>query len=486
MTFLGDEGRDVLIAKGILEGHFTLLGPRASAADFYLGPIYYYMMAPFLWLFKLDPVGPAIMVALVGIATVFLVYFVGKRLLNERAGLFAAALYAVSPLVITYSHSSWNPNVLPFFSILIVYLLYQAVTLTNRQWRYFGAIGFFLGIALQLHYLTLFLGAFVLIYTMIGLWQKHKITLFRPILKSYLFMFLGFIVGFSPFLAFEMRHGFANTKAIMSFVLGGTVDKMHPTNSTYFSTVSDVFFRLFAKLVFYFPDAQIQFPFLTPPVLGFLAVAIAFVSLSSLLVIRDKRAKWLLFLWFLIPLLLFGLYKKAIYEYYFAIFFPLPFLLVGNFLSQLCEIKQKKWRLPAIMLGSFLFIALLAINFSGNPFRKGPNYQKDQMKTIAEFVLSKTDNRPFNFALISGGNSDHAYRYFFEILNQKPVGIENTINDPHRNSVTKQLLVICEDPNCEPLGNSLFEVAGFGRASISAEWNVSVVKVYRLVPYVTH
>src|SRR3981081_4139671 len=69
MTFLGDEGRDVLIAKGILEGHLTLLGPRSSAGDFFMGPIYYYMMAPFLWLWHLDPVGPAIMVALVGVAT---------------------------------------------------------------------------------------------------------------------------------------------------------------------------------------------------------------------------------------------------------------------------------------------------------------------------------------------------------------------------------------------------------------------------------
>jgi hypothetical protein len=31
MTFLGDEGRDVLVVKGILEGDLTFLGPRASA-----------------------------------------------------------------------------------------------------------------------------------------------------------------------------------------------------------------------------------------------------------------------------------------------------------------------------------------------------------------------------------------------------------------------------------------------------------------------
>jgi 4-amino-4-deoxy-L-arabinose transferase-like glycosyltransferase len=126
MTFLGDEGRDVLVAKGILEGDFTLLGPRASAGDFFLGPAYYYMMAPWLWLFRYDPVGPAVMVALFGVATVFLIYLAGKKWFNERAGLIAAALYSVAPVIVTYSHSSWNPNVVPFFSLLTIYLLYLA------------------------------------------------------------------------------------------------------------------------------------------------------------------------------------------------------------------------------------------------------------------------------------------------------------------------------------------------------------------------
>src|SRR5947209_19931183 len=70
MTFLGDEGRDVLVAYNILHGHFTLLGPTASVGGFYFGPIYYYFMAPALFLANYNPVGPAIMVALFGIATV--------------------------------------------------------------------------------------------------------------------------------------------------------------------------------------------------------------------------------------------------------------------------------------------------------------------------------------------------------------------------------------------------------------------------------
>lgn len=105
------------------------------------------------------------------------------------------------------------------------------------------------------------------------------------------------------------------------------------------------------------------------------------------------------------------------------------------------------------------------------------------MKTIAEFVMTKTDAKPFNFAITSGGNSDHAYRYFFTLWNHPPVIIQDPQHDPQRNTVTDQLFVVCESVPCEPLGNSLWEIAGFGRAEIVGKWKVSVVEVYKLVHY---
>src|SRR3990172_10797696 len=75
LTFLGDEGRDVLVVKRMLiDGKFTLLGPITSVGSLYMGPVYYYMMAPFLFAWHFDPVGPAIMVALFSIATILLIY----------------------------------------------------------------------------------------------------------------------------------------------------------------------------------------------------------------------------------------------------------------------------------------------------------------------------------------------------------------------------------------------------------------------------
>jgi hypothetical protein len=105
------------------------------------------------------------------------------------------------------------------------------------------------------------------------------------------------------------------------------------------------------------------------------------------------------------------------------------------------------------------------------------------MQTIAQFVNEKTDNKPFNFALITGGNSDFAYRYFFTLWHNEPVSIQNTDMDPQRKTVTDQLFIVCESLPCKPLGNPLFEIAGFGRGEIVAHWPVSVVEVYKLVHY---
>src|SRR6185312_16623596 len=82
MTFLGDEGRDVLVVWNILHGHPTLLGPTASVGGFFLGPIYYYFMTPFLWLFNYNPVGPAVMIAIFGVITIWLVYKIGSEFFN--------------------------------------------------------------------------------------------------------------------------------------------------------------------------------------------------------------------------------------------------------------------------------------------------------------------------------------------------------------------------------------------------------------------
>lgn len=457
MTFLGDEGRDVLVVKRMIVDHkFTLLGPTASVGGFFLGPIYYYFMIPFLWLWRLDPVGPAVMVAFFGVATIFLVYKVGRDFFEERTGLFASLLYALSPLVIAHSRSSWNPNLMPFFSLLIIYLIWQVAV--YEKWRFLFWVGFFLGIAFQLHYLATFLVFIVFLYLAFFGRNLQK-------WKEYLLGVGGFLVGWSPFLLFELRHNFPNFKTLWRFIFSSPETGF--VTSRFWPIISDVLFRLFSRLMTHNNLFLAQ-------IMLFLVLGVFFFQFFS----RRKLAPFsLLSLWFIVGVSLFGFYQKPIYDYYLGFLFPLPFLLTGQVFSFLSQKSMGK------ILVAVLMAFLIFINWQGRPMRFIPNRQLKQTKDISRFILEKTEGKPFNFALITGQNSDHAYRYFFEIWGNKPLTIENPQIDPERKSVTDQLLIVCEISDCQPLGYSLWEVAGFGQAEIAGEWQVSVVKVFKLGHY---
>ena len=478
MTFLGDEGRDVLTVKHILEGQFTLLGPRSSAADFYYGPIYYYLITPFLWLFHYDPVGPAIFIAVLGVLTVFLVYIVGKKFFNQSAGLIAASLYAVSPIVVAYSHSSWNPNPLPFVALLSLYILYTALV-KPKTWK-FLVVGGLLGIAMQLQYLALFLLGVVATYLLLGTILKERKIFFGELCRRYFYLGIGFLVGWSPFLLFEIYHGFPNLRTLFGLLQGKT-SGVPISNFSPFTQILEVFFKLFGRLLTGFPLTKLQhlqeYPDMYIWYLGTLVLAV--LSVISLLKMKDRLAQLLFICWIVVGVSLFGFYKKEIYDYYLGFMFTLPFLIVGNFISN--TFAYKNIFIKAVV--TLLFIVLLSINIAKLPIWSSPNKQKDQTKEIAEFVISKTQNMPFNFALITPGNSDHGYRYFLEILGHKPVEMGNLITDPKGTTITDQLLIVCEDTGCNPLGYPLFEVAGFGRAEVAGKWDTSVVKVFRMVHY---
>jgi len=460
MTFLGDEGRDVLVVKRMIVDHkFTLLGPTASVGGFFLGPIYYYFMLPFLWAFNLNPVGPAIMVALFGIATIYLVFIVGKKLFDLKTAFIASSLYAISPYIIAYSRSSWNPNIIPFFSLLIIYLTWIAVV--KEKWNMLFWVGILTGIIFQLHYLASFLTIGIIIYILIYGKEKR--------IKEYALGILGFIIGFSPFLLFEVRHGFPNTKTLSKFLFQGK--EVGLVGAGFFITISDVTFRLWHRLV---TNNNL---ILTYIILSISLIVFFITWYKKRKNISSFKTHLLIFIWGFISIILFGFYKKGIYDYYFGIMYVLPFLLVGNALSYIS--KNIFGKIIAIII----FITLIYVNWEGRPFRFPANRQLNQTKEIANFVLSKTEGKPFNFALITDRNSDHAYRYFFEISGNKPITIENNQNDKERKTVTDQLLIICERENCQPLGNSLWEVAGFGRAELAGDWKASVVKVYKLIHY---
>ena len=75
--FLGDQGRDLIIVRDFLKnGNLFFIGPQTSVGNMYLGPFYYYLIAPALLLANFHPLGPAIFIALISVLTVYLIYYV--------------------------------------------------------------------------------------------------------------------------------------------------------------------------------------------------------------------------------------------------------------------------------------------------------------------------------------------------------------------------------------------------------------------------
>jgi len=189
-TFLGDEGRDVLVVKRmLLDGKFTLLGPITSVGSIYMGPVYYYLMAPFLYLWRFDPVGPAVMVALLSLCTILIIYKIGKDYFHSAVGLIAAFTYSIARLSVVYGRSSWNPNVVPFFAVLLMFSVIKS--LVDHKNSFLILAGLSLGILIQLHYITfLFFPVLIAVF----LYFKPNIPF-----RIYLYSLLAFLFSYSPF-----------------------------------------------------------------------------------------------------------------------------------------------------------------------------------------------------------------------------------------------------------------------------------------------
>ncbi|MBI2617179.1 glycosyltransferase family 39 protein [Candidatus Gottesmanbacteria bacterium] len=463
ITFLGDEGRDVLVVKRIIVDHeFTLLGPITSVGSVYMGPIYYYFMVPFLWAWQLDPVGPAVMVVFFSLATIFLLYRFGSEFFHPSVGLLSSFFYATSPLTILYGRSSWNPNIVPFFALLLMYSLSKVVIQNKKNW--FIIAGFSLGVLLQLHYVTF---VFLPIIFIILVFYRSRFSV-----RVLGFGFLSFLLSYSPFLLFEFRHQFVNINGIFRFFLEGKNSSQSPTLPLWGETFLDVFIRIFWRLLIVF-DARITK----------LAVLVMFVIFW--LKRNDIRKNQIffqgctiLFIWLFVGLGFLSVYKGLIYDYYLGSFFPLPFLLFGvvSFLLIKSNILGRG-------LVVFFVIFLTFAHGEKSPLKTEPNNLLANTREVAKFIYEKTKGQKYNFALIAQGNSDHAYRYFLEAWNNKPVTIENPAIDPTRQTVTRDLFVVCEEKVCKPLGHPLWEIAGFGRAQIVGEWKVSTAEVFHLTRY---
>ncbi len=473
LTFLGDEGRDVMIVRRLLVNFDPILiGPGTSIGNMYLGPHYYYLMAPFLFIANFSPVGPAVMVALLSLVTVFLIYYIGREWFGRTAGIIASLLYAIAPTIIIYSRSSWNPNIMPFFALLSIYSMWRVYI--KKEFLFLVLSAFCLAMALNSHYLGLLLVPVLGFYWFLTFLQVKvkKLELKKFIKKTLLSVFL-FIILMSPLVIFDARHGYINFNAMKTFftVRQETVS-IKPWSSL--SKILPLSEKIAARLVTATMPSSGKYIFYGLLMFG---AYFAYTNRKSIFKKDILNSPYLLVvLWLGISILGLSQYKQEIYDHYYGFFFPAPFILIGA-LSQ--ELKNKfKW------LGGFFVLLvisyLLVLNLKNSPLKNSPNRQLQRSMAVSKEMEIESGGREFNLAVIAERNYEGAYQYFLE-KDDAPL----LMIDPqkHDETVADQLFVVCELPvdKCDPTHNPKAGIAGFGWSKIESQKEVEGVILYKLV-----
>lgn len=438
MEFLGDQGRDVVIVREFLtKGNLMFIGPQTSIGNMYLGPWYYYLIAPSLFLANYNPVGPAIFVALMGVASIYLLFLITKNIYDQKTALLASFLMAISPVAIKYNNFSWNPNVMPFFATLLFYSLLK---------KKYAIASIALVMILNSHYLGLLLLPLVAICLF---YQKPKLQkLIAPLLII--------ILGFLPLILFDIKHHGQNINNIIKFF---TVRQ---------ETVNLKPYKAIPSIVPMFSQVTNHLAFGNTENIGnILAIFVLFTFMvKSFIAYKSKKIpELLLAVWILSGVLGLALYKQHVYDHYFGFLQPAIFILVST----------------SVFLINFNFLRIIIILFlsylslSQNPFLNKPNLQLETVQKINSSILAESEGQSFNLALLAKNNYDPPYRYFFYKSGAKIVEIDK--------QKTKQLFVICELKNtdCQPLGNPEYNVAAFGIAKIDKQWQVNNISIYKLI-----
>lgn len=308
IQFTWDQIQNAWVMKDMLVDHKMPLEGMVVKLNsgFYIGPAYYYLLAPFYFVFNLDPIAGGYFAGLVGVVTVIALYVVTKSLFSTSVALISMGMYTISFHAIISDRIAWPVVFIPLVSLLIFYFLYKSVMVGEKYLLYLAAV---LGFSFHIHFTSIF-------YIMILLCTMPLLIRRKIAWKYYVLSTFIFLVWFIPNILAEGFKNFGSGKNIIrylnSYYLGIHFrrimqvfgDSMIEAESTIF------FFQLrFLKYVF--------LPF--------------FLFLYLRRNVTQKRVTfvYLMLLWFFIPLLVFSVYSGEISDYYFSLTRPFAIITIA-------------------------------------------------------------------------------------------------------------------------------------------------------------
>lgn len=233
LHFQLDQSRDSALIKEVYEkspGELPLLGPRAGGSFLRLGPFYYYLL--YLTVVITGSTDPAVFAwpdILSGILLVPLLFFLLSRILSQNWALVTTFLASTSTFLVTYDRFSWNPNMMPFFSALLIFALLKYFENKRKNDRrksliWASLLGLIVGLFIQLHFvafvaLPIICGVcFLIFFLKEKLVDKLEHFKLKHFAREILAFLLLFILTQTPIIFNELVSGGMNTQELFQTV----------------------------------------------------------------------------------------------------------------------------------------------------------------------------------------------------------------------------------------------------------------------------
>lgn len=444
LMFLGDQGRDAIIIKRLITFQdLVFIGPPSSIGQIRLGPIYYYLTAPFLALFNFNPVGLGVAVAFYSVVLSLLILYWLKGLVKEEVRFILFGFLMLSPTSIEYSRFSWNPNLLPYTAFLTTVLFCKALSAktVKRQLKYLAGFSTLLAISLQLHYSVLFILPVYAVFTALFLFKTEQK------LKKLLAVLLPSLLLFSPLILFELKHQFLNLRLLINFL---TEDQT--TQLSFTQALLDFANTLVASSI---ATYKLQ-------IINLAIVAIALLSG----IILQKKIYTISSLNILLTAIVFAVTGiESITHYLFAVLVGFQLLIT----LLITQFKDKK----VVLLFCTALILLWANNYNF-VFIHPEKTQIQKAKDYAELIFNDINSNSFQIIGVPFTKSTAPQRYFIELKGKMPL-------DETSPEVPEELFVYCYESCDNILGNNLWQIAVIKDKKIEKTWQIDNIKVFKII-----
>lgn len=357
-----DEAIQVLAVKNY---SYSQLITWYSLGDFH-PPLFHLILKFWTIMFGFSEIAARSLSVLAGIATVFLVYLIGKEIRDEKLGLIAALFLAAAPLHIYYSQEARMYALAAFFVATTVYFFIKVLKTDKRIYW------FFLTLSLILTLYTDYLPYLMLLpLNLYAFWRlkKLKSKFLISFLASQLTAFL-FLLPWLPFLAKQIGAGtgVAATVPIWREVVGGFTLKALPVTVAKFiggriSSFNKVLYGLS----------------LTP----------AFVYFSFLIsksLFAKEKDKILILFWLILPVLAGWIISIFIPVFaYFRFLFALPAMYL---LLALGILSFKNLRFKTVLVSLVLIINLTSLLI----FWTNPRFWRENWRESVSYIEANSQN----------------------------------------------------------------------------------------------